>query len=84
MPTPDTITLLKIENIPIKGVEHLEKLLTYHKDQLSLMVRKLDDPRAMPTIQAIAHNIVRLTREIDERKKKRSPRLVVFPGGKRD
>ena len=77
------ITLLRPHPVEFKDVDDLKLLIQKHKEQLGKTTMRLDQPDAIPTIQAIAYNLVHLTRELERRNGKRAD-LHVLHGGKKD
>ena len=77
------ITLLRTQTIEFNGVKDLERLIQRHRDQLGQVTMNLDKPYAIPLIQAIAYNLVHLTRELERRNGRRAE-LRVLRGGKDD
>lgn len=77
------ITLLKPHTIEFKDAGDIENLIQKHKEQLGKTTMRLEKPDAIPTIQAIAYNLVHLARELERRNGKRAE-LRVLNGGKKD
>lgn len=75
------ITLLKTQTVEYHGVNDLKRLITKHREELGRATMRLEAPGAIAMIQAIAYNLVHLTRELERRHGKRA-QLKVFPGGK--
>ena len=79
------ITLLKITTIDYRDKKHLGQLIQYHRDQLARVTEDLSNPRTIPKIQAIAYNLIHLTRELERVERQgKTATLHVLPGGKTD
>jgi len=77
------ITLLYTRTTEYRDADHLTKLIEKHQQELGKRVMMLDHPGTIAAIQAIAYNLVHLTRELEKRNGKRAE-LHVLPGGKKD
>ena len=75
------ITLLQTKTIEFSGTKDLTRLIEKHREQLGRATMLLDKPYAIPMIQAIAYNLVHLTRELERRNGRRAE-LRVLHGGK--
>ena len=75
------ITLLKTQTIEFNDAKDLQRLIQKHRDELGKVTMNLDKPNAIPLIQAIAYNLVHLTRELERRNGRRAE-LRVLRGGK--
>ena len=77
------ITLLQIKTIEYRDIAGLKSLIAKHKEQLGKHIMRLDAPGTIAIIQAIAYNLIHLTRELERRGGKRAD-LHILPGGKKD
>ena len=77
------ITLLYTRTTEYKDVDHLKELIKKHQRELGKRIMMLEHPGTIAAIQAIAYNLVHLTRELEKRSGK-SADLHVLPGGKKD
>jgi hypothetical protein len=77
------ITLLQVKTVEYRDAKHLKLLITKHKEQLGKYIMRLDSPGTIAIIQAIAYNLIHLTRELERRDGKRAD-LHILPGGKKD
>ena len=81
------ITLLDTRTVEFNGTKDLERLIRNHRKQLEHFSQIMDQPHAVPHIQAISHNLVHLTREyetIKSKRNRRSAKIHILPGGKKD
>lgn len=73
------ITLLKLEKVTYETREDLERLIKYHQEQLDKVSVALDSPNAIVLLNAIAYNLIHLTRRLEHFGNKKA-KLYVFPG----
>ena len=59
------ITLLQIKTVDYRDVDHLKLLISHHKELLGKHIVKLDALGTIAIIQAIAYNLIHLTRELE-------------------
>ena len=75
------ITLLKTQTVEYENTKKLKWMVKHHENQLSAFIEKIDRPGALAAIQAIAYNLIHLSRELERQMEKRS-RLRVIDGKK--
>ena len=59
------ITLLQVKTVEYKDVDQLKSLIVKHKENLGRNIMRLDAPGTIAIIQAIAYNLIHLTRELE-------------------
>jgi len=74
------ITLLQIKTIEYRDADHLKLLISRHKEYLKKHTTDLDVPGTIAIIQAVAYNLIHLTRELEHQGGKYAD-LHVLPGG---
>ncbi len=71
------ITLLQPKTIKYRDANHLKSLIIKHKEELGKNATRLDSPGTIAIIQAIAYNLIYLTRELERSGGNSAPFLVV-------
>jgi hypothetical protein len=77
------ITLLQPKTVEYRDVDHLKRQIAKHQQELGKRIMVLDRPGTIAAIQAIAYNLIHMTRELEECNGRRAD-LLVLPGGKKD
>lgn len=77
------VTLLHTRGHHYNNADDLDRLIKRHKDLLGEQADKTDKPGTDAAINAIGYNLVLLMRERN-RYKRKSAKLLVLDGGKKD